>query len=891
MTASSSQKKKTPRDVSEFEREQLCFFLKRDDLTTTLAEINPSIAWLPWLAEMKLLQPNTQLAPWIQKNFAETDAIRDVAANIHYFGLETAELLESRLNIQTDALSPVLVKCWRLIVRHMRSAPRRVLANEWFDIAPRIRRGEQSPEVLDRLAEALKPKLKIGKRIAWGEERHDPPQAPSDLMSIDYEIEDGLSEEEVLSVWPNEASPVIEERLLRTLTSALGAALADAIDAGVESNRGYGVSDTDVPSVAAHKQNAYRTGFQTIVRVMAEIWTRLATKNLSFALPILESWRKSEFRLTRRLALFAAANPIVPPVVAGDVLMALPQGELFLTNSTVEVYRLLRQRWRDLTPEQRESIEKRIAEGPPADWLREGVETERLIDRCRFDLLGELQRAGLELTAESKAFFNEIAARWPQWQMRPAEQAGFHIWHEGVSEIVGNAEKFKDVADDELVTAAEKAAAEADFMEGDAWQALCQSDPGRALRGLEAQANKRLWPLSAWDRFLWAAQGIDDPDSVAKIARHLLQAPNDKFSEMASSASWWLNEKARSLDDALLWPLWDRIIDTVPRSMTEGNDSDLFGDSLNAPSGRLAEILLKKLTKAEGSGDMSGDMQMRFEKLIRAEGRFGQLARLRLAAEVSFLFERAPEWTAKNVVPLFDWSSPDAHAAWSSRKYSNYIGSPKLIGLMKAPFLALFGRDDVDENDLQIFAEWLAAIMLANQAGEADYPITAMEARSALRQVGPRGLSSVGHRLAIEMEKAKPEEKIAKWRNVVGPVFQNIWPLDAELQTSSSTFKLVQILRGSGEAFPEAAAVIIPFIRPEHPRHNTSVFSISEAPEILYSWSAERMLDLISAVVGDAPSPAYGLSKALDRVRAQDPKLADTKKFQKLLSIAGSSLV
>jgi hypothetical protein len=317
--------------------------------------------------------------------------------------------------------------------------------------------------------------------------------------------------------------------------------------------------------------------------------------------------------------------------------------------------------------------------------------------------------------------------------------------------------------------------------------------------------------------------------------------------------------------------------------------SDLFTDSLNAPSGRLAEILLKKLTKAEGGLEMPDDMRARFEKLIRSQGRLGELARVRLAAEVSFLFERAPDWTAKNIVPLFDWSSPDAHAAWSSRKYSNSIGSPKLIVLMKEPFLSLFGRDDVDEHDLHIFAEWLAAIMLANESGDADYPITPTEARSALRQVGVKGLSSVAHRLAIEMEKAKPEEKIVKWRNVVGAVFQKIWPLDAELQTSSSTLELVHLLRGSGAAFPEAADVIIPFIRPEDPRQHTSVHSISEGPDILYASSPEKMLDLIFAVVGDAPAGrVYGLTKALDRVRAHDPKLANTKKFQKLLSIGGA---
>jgi hypothetical protein len=54
------------------------------------------------------------------------------------------------------------------------------------------------------------------------------------------------------------------------------------------------------------------------------------------------------------------------------------------------------------------------------------------------------------------------------------------------------------------------------------------------------------------------------------------------------------------------------------------------------------------------------------------------------------------------------------------------------------------------------------------------------------------------------------------------------------------------------------------------------------------SSSPEKMLDLISAVVGDAPSKSvYGLSKTLDRVRAFDSKLADTKKFQRLVSFAG----
>lgn len=318
--------------------------------------------------------------------------------------------------------------------------------------------------------------------------------------------------------------------------------------------------------------------------------------------------------------------------------------------------------------------------------------------------------------------------------------------------------------------------------------------------------------------------------------------------------------------------------------------NDVLTASLNHPSGRLAGVLLKKLTKGSDDRELPEQLRARLDRLISAAGNFGRLARGRLAAEVSFLFERAPEWTKEKIIPLFDWSSPDAASAWSARMYANYIGSPELFRLTKQPFLELFGRTDISDEELRIYADWLAAIMIANHSDGADYPITPAEARSALRRAGVKSLSSIGHRLAIEMERAKPDEKISKWRKVVRPLFQSIWPLDIELQTSASTFKLVQILRASGAAFPEAAEVIVPFIRPDAPLHHTSVYSISEADDVLYSSSPERMLDLVAAVVGETPArSAYGLDKALERIRKSAPQLADTKKFQKLLSLGSNS--
>ena len=218
-------------------------------------------------------------------------------------------------------------------------------------------------------------------------------------------------------------------------------------------------------------------------------------------------------------------------------------------------------------------------------------------------------------------------------------------------------------------------------------------------------------------------------------------------------------------------------------------------------------------------------------------------------------------------------------------KYSSTIGSPALFDLFKQPFLQMFGRIETPHEDLRTFAEWLTTIVIANYRDGAGYALLDTEARSALRRAGARALSSVAHRLAVEMERVTPDQKIERWQTVVGPVFRAIWPLDVELQTPAVTFKLVQILLATGEAFADAADVITPFIQPEVPRANTTIFSIAEAPDALYRAGPSKLLDIMAAVVGEAPPGSiYALGKALARLRAIDPPLADTRKYQKLLT-------
>jgi hypothetical protein len=573
-TQTKAARKKTPEDASEFEREQLRFFLSGDDLAATLATVNPSLAWLPVLSGMKVIEDETQLISWVERNFSDVDSVRDVVNNLRFFGPQTANFLEFRLNGQAGSLPPLLAKSWQLIIRHMRTAKRGLAQNEWFEIAPRLKRGEHSAELLERLANALRPKLKLSKRLSWHDPEGKTPDRPTDLMAVDYEVDDGLSSSDVLAAWPVKASADVDEALLLRLTSALNAVLADATDVGVEGTEGYSTSDTDVPSVARHAQNQHRSGFQTITRVMAEIWTRLATKSPSKARAIAEAWRDCPFRLMWRLALFASVSPALPADFAANMLAELPLRELFLSGSSVEIHQLIRARWNELPKPKRSKILRRFREGPLRSWFREGADGDRAVDHCRYEILSFMARDGFDIGLAGRNRLADISARYPEWQPRPAEQAGFHVWHEsGFRDVVGVAEKLENVPDSKLVSEAKKVALKANFRDGDNWQALCLSDPDRALRGLDAAAAEGDWTTGFWEQLLWSQSAYADSGTETRAAQLLLEWPAGPFALVSAAASSWLHEHAMTLPNDVLWPLWDRIADASLIEATESEDA------------------------------------------------------------------------------------------------------------------------------------------------------------------------------------------------------------------------------------------------------------------------------------------------------------------------------
>jgi hypothetical protein len=140
--------------------------------------------------EKRTIQNERQLVAWIGRNLASTNAIREVVANLQFFGPETGNLLQMRLTAEAPKLPSLLTQSWRLIIRHMRAAKRDLAHNEWFDLQPELRRGDHGSAILERLSDVLRPQLQVSRRFRLYDTEDTEPQKPVDLMSIDFKVQD-----------------------------------------------------------------------------------------------------------------------------------------------------------------------------------------------------------------------------------------------------------------------------------------------------------------------------------------------------------------------------------------------------------------------------------------------------------------------------------------------------------------------------------------------------------------------------------------------------------------------------------------------------------------------------------------------------------------------------
>jgi len=269
-----------PISIAEERIQECVTLLSHGDANQLLSELSPSGEWLSILFERRAFDQNRGLpGEWIAKHIDDPAMIK-ACASFEVFDEPTRWHVNQALARAQGTLVNARATAWRLLLAAKRPKQPHFLDDSWYLAAGNIRRGEADYEARQLVLRILRPQLEV-KRALHLYEREDPNATETlhDLLRLEFDAAAHPPVSEILEAWPRNSTQ--ELALFRTLDRALWDALDEAQNIGLFD--GWDRTSYDVPSVASHPQNAYRSGFYPLTRALADLWTRIAQRDANLA--------------------------------------------------------------------------------------------------------------------------------------------------------------------------------------------------------------------------------------------------------------------------------------------------------------------------------------------------------------------------------------------------------------------------------------------------------------------------------------------------------------------------------------------------------------------------------------------------------------------------------
>lgn len=876
--------------------------LRHGDASALLGELSPDPKWVPELLAKGIFgDGKASPGQWIAGRIDDADMIRASSA-LPRFDDATRWFVERALR-ESTSISSLRRQAWELL-----SSPRRRTGAEdrdldWFRTLPRIQAGATDYDACELIARIASPKLHIEKVLYYDPALRDgEAELLSELLTVDYISASYPPPGDIVGSWSTDVEG--ETSLVRLLVRRLAEALEEA--------EGVGFLDTfdrasgDVPSVADHAQNAYAAGFYPIVRVVADLWSRMAEKDATAARAIAIGWRDSPYTLIRRLWLFALANAAFSPEVSALAIIDLTDEHFWNSDGQVELMRTVVGRWQEFPDDSRKAIERRIRSGPPREMFGEHAFAEdadwlSVFDSSTHERLSRIKASGGELDDESDKIIAAIVERHPKWEERKDDRSDFRVWSETGSGPSGHPELLKDVEDGKLVSEAMRLQRERYFEEGDIWRLVVNSDPDRALRALKKEAEENRWDTSAWRTLLTAATNSKEPGLQVEVAVAVRALPDEQLGEMLPHVASWLREKRGEISphgfDGDLIAVWDRLAALTypaapPDRPAPGDGDRLINEALNRPGGVVAWALLEALaaTNPAPNSGLPAELAPRFEMLIAATGRSGLLARVMLGWKMVWLFSVAPAWVMEHLVPRLTWDHDEAPFIWHAYARGGAVGMADMFNALRPQYIEAFERDVLQDDDLAVLSGRLVAIGVWHRYGnQPEYLLNDATIKTVLEKGPTRSRKDASYRLWQMMANPTFDElgQLRRWREIASPYFLAIWPLDAALRAEDTSRDLVHMALDGGPAFPEIVDAIRDLVVPYQLYNLAHSLRLEPAHGALVATHPRAFLRLASAVIDPLIFPVPpDLQSLLDDAAASDPNVANEPEYVRLSGLA-----
>jgi hypothetical protein len=569
-------------------------------------------------------------------------------------------------------------------------------------------------------------------------------------------------------------------------------------------------------------------------------------------------WPTQDHYIFGRLRIWAASSAVTTPAEAADILLGFPDDIFWGAEHQRDLLYAIRDRWIHFSEEDRIRIETRLRTTtfPWSDTTPGGK--PRAEAHYRLDRLHWLTSQGVvfsfDVEAEMAAL-QLIAERWSERSGQEAADASVSIARSVETDADWRVLEHVPVA--EILEYARQAgqADFFDFVDRRPFNGLAEEKPARALAALSRSALKGDVPVLFWSAFLYAEKRkIDRPRLVRAIAARLVSLPPEALNSIAYPVTEWLQALGDRVYGDLapvLDCLWRPLVAALPlheQNRKHRIDSSWANDALNAPVGKLTNVLMKDpATKDRDAGQgLPNAWASKLEQLLALPGDMRRHTLVMLGFQTTWLFAIAPDWTRQHLLPVVEDEGDDGDALWDGILWAARAPSRELYERLKPGLLARATSPMRRRAEANV----IGGFLLVGWGGDAGATPEQLVSSVELREILVESDDDLRGQILWHLEHWSADLD-GRWRVRLVPFLTDVWPNHRSVRTPEMSTRLVALALASGDLFPQVVDAILPRLVPVRGGmlRGFMLHSIADDhPAIVYP---SAMLDLLWAILAE----------------------------------------
>lgn len=313
--------------------------------------------------------------------------------------------IESALRQEPERFSDAIRRGWRKLFAawdDRRSDPDMLR----YDIESRVRREGWSQNLVRAVAGLYRPRLEVSFRP----------------LSGDGPVSENVIHADVKYPSPHEALPIPDDQLRYAIQQfRANLELAVSLKAEVTGNDRLHFETSRADDGAVLSETSY--GLTGPLIMMQNLMARLAAVDPAAARTEIAGWPTDDEQIFARLRIWAAGQKLLSPREAAEIFLRLPDIVFWGWLHERDLLYALRDRWVDLSEEDRTAIEHRLRTGsyPWSDGVRGGPSRAKAF--YRMSRLHWLSRAGVVFNFDVAAEIDALRTFAPEWTEKAGDQA------------------------------------------------------------------------------------------------------------------------------------------------------------------------------------------------------------------------------------------------------------------------------------------------------------------------------------------------------------------------------------------------------------------------------------------------------------------------------------